>query len=83
MASVTLYRFTGLRIDQTAEQLGRDVLESVPKDAILLLSQDTLLFTTQYVRYGMNVRPDTIVLHASRMSVKDYQDVVKKDSPQS
>ncbi len=81
MASVTLYRFTGLRIDQTAEQLGRDVLESVPKDAILLLSQDTLLFTTQYVRYGMNVRPDTIVLHASRMSVKDYQDVVKKRFP--
>lgn len=77
MASITLYRFMGLSSDKTAENLGNDVLGSVPQDAILLLSQDTLLFITQYVRYGMRVRPDTIVLHASRMTSEDYNEVVK------
>lgn len=77
MASITLYRFMGLSSDKTAENLGKDVLQSAPQDAILLLSQDTLLFITQYVRYGMKVRPDTIVLHASRMTSEDYQEVVK------
>lgn len=81
LASITLYRFVGLRTDKTAENLGRDVLSSVPQDAILLLSQDTLLFTTQYVRYGMNVRPDTFVLHVSRMSSKDYQEVLHAKFP--
>lgn len=77
MASITLYRFMGLSNDKTAENLGKDVLQSVPQYAILLLSQDTLLFITQYVRYGMKVRPDTIVLHASRMTAEDYNEVVK------
>ena len=79
--SVTLYRFMGIRTDKTAENLGRDVLLSVPENAILLLSQDTTLFTTQYVRYGLNMRPDTIVLHASRMTSTDYQEVVKHRFP--
>lgn len=81
MASITLYRFMGLSSDKTAENLGKDVLRSVPQDAILLLSQDTLLFITQYVRYGMKVRPDTIVLHASRMTSEDYKEVVNNRFP--
>lgn len=81
LLSITVYRFVGLRTDHTAENLGRDVLSSVPEQAILLLSQDTTLFTTQYVRYGLNVRPDTIVIHASRITAVDYQEVLKEKFP--
>lgn len=79
--TITLYRFTGLSEDRTAENLGRDILMSLPDNAILLLSQDTTLFTTQFVRYGLNVRPDTIVLHASRIAANDYKEVISTRFP--
>lgn len=81
IAGITLWRFWGIQEDKTAENLGRDILENTPKNAILLLSQDTALFTTQYVRYVLGVRPDTVVIHAARLSVPDYQIVLKKHFP--
>lgn len=81
MLSMTLYRSIRLSTDKTAENLGRDVLESLPDGAILLLSQDTMLFTTQFVRYGLGVRQDTIVLHTSLLGMSYYQEVVRAQFP--
>lgn len=78
----TLWRFWGLPADRTAENLGYDMLASAPQSAIVLLAQDTPLFTTQYVRYVAGVRPDTIVLHTARLPSSDYQRVVAKNFPQ-
>ncbi len=81
MLSMTLYRSIGLSTDKTAENLGRDVLESLPNGAILLLSQDTMLFTTQFVRYGLRVREDTSVLHTSLLAAPFYQEVLRAQFP--
>jgi len=81
IAGVTLWRSWGLPQDRTAENLGRDMLAATKPNSILLLSQDTTLFTTQYVRYGLRVRPDTAVIHASRLAIPDYQIVLKKQFP--
>lgn len=79
--SMTLYRSIGLSTDKTAENLGRDVLESLPNGAILLLGQDTMLFTTQFVRYGLRVREDTAVLHTSLLAAPFYQEVLRAQFP--
>ncbi len=81
LGSVTLWRFWGFSGDRTAENLGRDILANTPQNAVLLLSQDTALFTTQYVRYVLGVRTDTAVIHAARLSLPDYQIVLKKHFP--
>lgn len=79
--AITLWRFWGLSTDRTAENLGRDVLASAPPNSIIILYQDTPLFTTQYVRYGLGVRTDTIVLHGSRLTSLDYRHVMSKNFP--
>ena len=81
LGAITLWRFWGLPNDRTAENLGRDILANAPSDAILLLSQDTALFTTQYVRYVLGVRVDTAVIHAARLAQPDYRIVLSKHFP--
>ena len=81
LGAITLWRFWGLPNDRTAENLGRDILANAPSDAILLLSQDTALFTTQYVRYVLGVRVDTAVIHVARLTLPDYRIVLKKHFP--
>lgn len=81
LGGVTLWRFWGLPQDRTAENLGRDILAAAAPNSVLLLSQDTTLFTTQYVRYVLGVRSDTAVIHASRLAIPDYQIVLKKHFP--
>ncbi len=81
LGSITIWRFWGLSNDRTAENLGLDILANAPLDAILLLSQDTTLFTTQYVRYVLGVRVDTAVIHVARLTLPDYRIVLKKHFP--
>lgn len=78
---MTLWRFNGLSKDYTTENYAKDVLDSTPKNSILLLSRDTPLFDVQYVRYALGYRNDIIVLHRSRMPFPDYQEVIKKSFP--
>lgn len=70
---MTIWRFYGLPADRTADNLGKDVLSPLPESSILLLGRDTTLFSTQYVRYALQYRPDVIAIHASRLSLPDYQ----------
>lgn len=81
LGGMTAWRFWGLPQDRTAENLGRDILETASEHAVILLSQDTSLFTTQFVRYVLGVREDTAVIHASRLPLIDYQAVLKKHFP--
>lgn len=81
IGGMTAWRFWGLSFDRTAENLGRDILETATENAIILLSQDTSLFTTQFVRYVLGVRSDTAVIHVSRLPLPDYQVVLKKYFP--
>lgn len=81
ISSITIWRFVGLAQDKTAENFAVDILASAPPRSIVLLVHDVVLFTTQYVRYGLNTRPDTIVIQFSRLSQHDYQLVLKKIFP--
>ena len=80
--SITLSRFSGYAHDMTAQNLGTDVLTTVPDHALVLLSRDTTLFTVQYVRYVLNVRPDTIVLQVNSLGAHDYRQVIADVFPQ-
>lgn len=76
LGGMTLWRFWGLPSDKTAEHLATDILVSAPQRAIVLLVHDTALFTTQYVRYALNVRPDTAVLHFARIHRPEYREII-------
>jgi len=81
IGGMTAWRFWGLSSDRTAEYLGRDILSTATYGSTVLLGQDTPLFTTQYVRYVLGVRPDLAVIHSARLPLKDYQIVLKKHFP--
>lgn len=81
ISGITLWRFVGLPKDRTADNMGIDILENTAPGAILLMSQDTALFTTQYVRYALGVRPDTAVIHAVRLPIEGYQASLTKSFP--
>lgn len=80
-------RISILKSDFTAENLGRDILNSVPKNSILFITTDTPLFDTQYVYYGLKYRQDIKLIHLGDLSSEDdvkrlrqiYPDVVFKD----
>lgn len=78
---MTGWRFFGLPGDQTANNVGLDILSPLPKGSVLLLGRDTALFSTQYVRYGLGVRPDVAVVHTSRLGSPDYQITLTKAFP--
>ncbi|EKD87265.1 MAG: hypothetical protein ACD_36C00173G0001 [uncultured bacterium] len=77
----TLWRFWGLRVDRTAENLALDILNSTPYGAILLLQRDTPLFTSQYARYALGKRKDIKLLHTARLSSPDYPSILAKNYP--
>ncbi|HUD18870.1 MAG TPA: DUF2723 domain-containing protein [Patescibacteria group bacterium] len=81
LLTITLLKFTGYANDRTAENLGHDVLADLPYGSVLLLDRDTVLFTTQYVRYVEHFRSDIVVLHGSRLTYGDYQQIVHRNYP--
>jgi len=77
----TLWKFWGLPQDRTAQHVGEDVLAGVPAGSLVVLGRDTILFTTQYVRYAEGYRPDTIVLHGSFLGSPEYRKTVTNAFP--
>ncbi|MBI3577577.1 DUF2723 domain-containing protein [Candidatus Gottesmanbacteria bacterium] len=75
--AVTSWRFWGLAEDRTAENLAHDILDSLPAKSTLLIRQDTPLFTTQYVRYALNVRPDVAVIHVHGQQRDGYLTMIR------
>ena len=47
-----------LKYDQTGEQFGRDLLDSIEPDGIFMVQGDHPVFNTQYVHYAEGYRPD-------------------------
>ncbi len=79
--SSTITKFKGFAQDRTAENLAIDILGSVEKNSIVLLSGDTSLFPTQYVRYVLGYRADVIVIHGWRISQPEYKKTVASMFP--
>lgn len=81
-SATTLWRFWGLARDTTAERIGFDLLQIVPENSLILVSRDTTLFTTQYVRYALRFRSDTIVIHLHALAGDDYQETIASAFPE-
>ena len=63
-----------LKNDKTAENLGNDVMNNVPKNSIILLSGDTILFDTLYAYYASpNSYQQKILVHTTKLLTDFYQ----------
>lgn len=69
----TLWRFWGFGSDRTSERLAVDMFLDVPQGSIVALSRDTPLFISQYMRYAVGFRADTMVIHGSFLNSSAYQ----------
>lgn len=75
-----------LKTDKTAEKFGEEILSLVPSNSLILLSQDTVLFNTQYVyfynKYFLK-KPmqGKILMHFSKLYFPFYFKVLKKHYP--
>jgi len=67
-----------LKNDFTAEELGRDILSSLPENSILIPGGDTVVFDSQYVHYGLGLRSDVLLLEWFFLGDKKYQARVLK-----
>lgn len=45
------------------DNLGKDILSSLPKNTVLLMGGDTALFNTWYVHYALHYRPDVQIVN--------------------
>ncbi len=52
------YPRTNLRNISIGDQLGRNVLETLPQNAIFLANDDSVVFSVLYIKYGFDVRKD-------------------------
>lgn len=64
---------TNLSTVSVGDDFGYDELKSLPKNSVLLLSSDTNLFNTWYVRYALGFREDVTVLNALAPDVTNLQ----------
>jgi hypothetical protein len=78
----TLRISQGLAHDMTANRLGEDILSQTKPGAVVILSGDTALFISQYVRYALGFRQDTKVIHANGLLNNEYPKVVQSVFPE-
>lgn len=70
-----------LRNDFTAENLGKDILTSVPKGGILNLTSDTAYYNTLYVHFVLGVRPDIKIVRFNQLNNYEYKQTLRKQYP--
>lgn len=74
-------RISILRQDLTAENLAYDILNSAPKNSILLLSQDIPIFNSQYIYYTQKIRADIKLIPYGKLFAGEYNKQIKKYYP--
>jgi len=82
MSAVTLWRFWGIAQDRTSEHLVEDTFLDIPQGSIIAFSRDTPLFTAQYGRYALGMRPDIYVIHGSFLPSPYHREAVKQAFPE-
>lgn len=74
-------RILVLKNDFTAENVGRDILASVPKNGIVNISDDTGYFNTLYVRYVLEERKDVKIVSFDKLKNPYYRTYLAKTYP--
>lgn len=67
--------------DQRAESFGREVLSTVPENAILFAKGDQAVFALWYFHFALGERPDMTVLASDLLHYNWYQEVVRAAYP--
>jgi 4-amino-4-deoxy-L-arabinose transferase-like glycosyltransferase len=79
------YPKTNLAPLHYGEQIGKNFLASLPKNAVVLMDGDTTLFNTWYVHLVLHFRPDVIVMNMYSLYDSPYymsmRAKVKKEYP--
>ncbi len=81
LTMATMQKTYGYNADKTAEYVGEDILTSLPKDSIFLADRDTVLFTSEYVRYARNIRTDIILLQGFKLYFPEQHDIIHSRYP--
>lgn len=67
LIKLNAHKISALKYDRTAENFGRDILQTVPQNSILLLLGDQAVFNTQYMYYAANIRPDVKIIQLTKL----------------
>ncbi|PIS09689.1 hypothetical protein COT75_00640 [Candidatus Beckwithbacteria bacterium CG10_big_fil_rev_8_21_14_0_10_34_10] len=70
-----------LKNDLSAEKMVEDLLRPLPENSIILVSSDTTVFNSNYVRYVLNYRQDVIVVDYPHLPLNYYQKLLNKHFP--
>lgn len=71
-----------LKKDMTAENLGRDILNSIPENSVLIISTDTPLFNTQYVYYTEKRWESIKLVHLAKLFSPYYYELFNAQYPE-
>lgn len=63
---------TDLHNIHIGDRLAYDFLTPLPKNSLLLMSGDTILFNTWYVHYGLNFRPDVTIVNLDALGFDTF-----------
>jgi len=79
--SLLRYNFpkTDLHNLWVGDNLARDFLTTLPKDSVILLSGDTVLFNVWYARYALHYRPDVQIVNLNGLAGDDFIDKKRKE----
>ncbi|MFH1024401.1 MAG: DUF2723 domain-containing protein [Planctomycetota bacterium] len=64
-----------------ADRFGREVLDSVPRDGLLLVGSGDATFIPWYLQYCENYRPDVILVNRNGWGWPGYLDALERDHP--
>lgn len=70
-----------LKYDATAEKFGRDILNTVESNSILLLQGDHPVFNTQYMYWTQGMRHDVRLIHLTKLLNRTGIKQIQKYSP--
>lgn len=71
-----------LRNNFLGDFVGKDILDSLPKNSIVLLMGDLFVFNTQYVYYNLGYRNDVKIILASRFHLPYIRENFKRAYPE-
>lgn len=67
--------------DIRSEDLGREVVSTVPPYAIVFAQEDQAIFALWYFRFALHQRPDIAVIAIDRMPFTWYQETLQASYP--
>lgn len=82
LGATTVPKLVPLRTDYTAENVAYDVLRTTTPNSLLLLTEDTRLFNTEYIYFTSGTHYETQLIHFGLLAFPFYTEYVGRHYPQ-